>query len=84
MEEININDTIRNILGQLNILAANHDNINDNDDLFQLGLNSINIIEMIVKIEEAFDIEFSDEDLSLEGLQTIKKLENYVKNKIGR
>ena len=29
---------------------------------------------MIVKIEEAFGIEFDDEGLTLEGLQTINKL----------
>jgi len=82
--EKNINQTLRKILGELNIPALNHEKISDNDDLFQLGLNSINIIEMIVKIEEAFGIEFDDEGLTLEGLQTINKLENYIKNKIGR
>lgn len=84
MAEKNINQTLRKILGELNIPALNHEKISDNDDLFQLGLNSINIIEMIVKIEEAFGIEFDDEGLTLEGLQTINKLENYIKNKIGR
>lgn len=42
--------------------------------LVDIGLESINFIQFIVKLEEEFDIEVSDSDLLLSNFETIEKL----------
>lgn len=56
--------------------------ITDDDDLFEQGLNSINIIEIIVKIEDEFDIEFDEENLSFEYLKSLSSICKYVNSKL--
>lgn len=47
-----------------------------------LGFDSVKIIELIVEIETAFDIEIDDDDLDIEKLTIFGKLNNLVKSKI--
>lgn len=42
-----------------------------------LGADSLDLVELIMAMEEAFDIEISDEDA--EKLQTVKDAINYIK-----
>lgn len=46
-----------------------------------LGADSLDIVELIMGIEEEFDIEIPDEDA--EKLTTVGEAMNYVKNKLG-
>ena len=46
-----------------------------------LGADSLDIVELIMGIEEEFDIEIPDEDA--EKLTTVGSAMNYVKNKLG-
>ena len=46
-----------------------------------LGADSLDIVELIMGIEEEFDIEISDEDA--EKLTTVGEALNYVKSKLG-
>jgi acyl carrier protein len=46
-----------------------------------LGADSLDIVELIMGIEEEFDIEIPDEDA--EKLTTVGEALNYVKNKLG-
>ncbi len=45
-----------------------------------LGADSLDIVELIMGIEEEFDIEISDEDA--EKLTTVGEAENYIKGKL--
>lgn len=42
------------------------------------GIDSLKIIEVVVKIEEIFNFEFEDEKLSYETLRTIGSIAEYV------
>ena len=51
-----------------------------NDDLANLGINSLNFIRMIVRLEEAFNIEFPDEALEYDKFNTILEIATYIAN----
>ena len=44
----------------------------------EYGINSLDIIELIVSIEEHFNIEFNDTDLSLTNFDSISSIANIV------
>lgn len=46
------------------------------------GLNSMDAISILVAVEDAFDIEIDDQDLSAELIQTIENISNYVIKKV--
>lgn len=47
-----------------------------------LGMNSVNIIKLIVELENIFAIEFDDEDLDYNKLKTLKDLMEYIEIKM--
>lgn len=53
--------------------------ISGDSSLIELGLDSLNAIEIIVNLESEFDIEVDDEDLMIDSLETIDLLCNLVK-----
>lgn len=58
-------------------------NINDKEDLVSaLGINSIEAIEIIVRLENEFDIEVDDTELSVDFLRNIDYIANYIISKI--
>ena len=44
------------------------------DDLSELGLDSLSFIRLIVSLEEEYNVEFKDEDLILSNMNTVKKI----------
>jgi acyl carrier protein len=58
------------------------EDIEDEDQLFDggLGLNSMATIEIIVGIEEEFEIQVPDEDLRVELFNSVKTMADYVRS----
>ena len=58
------------------------EDIEDGDQLFDggLGLNSMATIEIIVGIEEEFEIQVPDEDLRVELFDSVKTMSDYVRS----
>lgn len=54
----------------------------DVDIVNELGINSIIAIEIIVRLENQFDIEIDDDDLSVEIMRTVSKLADFVQELI--
>ncbi|MCR3761671.1 acyl carrier protein [Clostridium felsineum] len=77
MEEKIIN-IICNALGN----NDNRDSILKSKDLAEFGFNSLNFIKIIVKLEDEFDIEFSDNELNCSNYNSVYKILNLVKSKI--
>ncbi len=48
-----------------------------------LGLDSLNIVEVIVEIEYAFDIEVAESDLDPDNLKTVEQIYHMVEAYIG-
>jgi acyl carrier protein len=49
-----------------------------------LNLDSVRLLELIVSVEESFDVAIEDEELTLELLATIGSLASFVHRKLGR
>ncbi len=62
-------------------LEVDADEIDDEDQLFGggLGINSMATIEIIVGLEEEFDIEVPDEDLRVELFDSVQTMADYVR-----
>ena len=54
--------------------------IGENDSLFEdgLGLDSVEIVEFITVLEDRFDVQFSDMDLTKEMFQSISTIADFV------
>jgi acyl carrier protein len=64
-----------------NVLDVQEEQIKDNSNFVKdLGADSLTVVEIIMEIEEAFNIEIPDEET--QGLETVKELRDYVKDKI--
>ena len=48
--------------------------LDENESLIKSGVDSLALVSLIVSIEYAFDVEFSDDDLQPENLQTLSSL----------
>ncbi len=66
----------------LNITAAE---MADDADLMQTyGIDSVNLFEIIVGLEEEFEITVEDEDFSVEAFATVNSIAELVERKRGR
>ena len=45
-----------------------------------LGADSLDIVELVMQFEEAFDLEIPDEDV--EGIKTVKEVIDYLTSKV--
>ena len=48
--------------------------LDENESLIESGVDSLALVSLIVSIEYAFDVEFSDDDSQPENLQTLSSL----------
>jgi acyl carrier protein len=52
----------------------------DANILEDLGADSLDVVELVMALEEAFDIEVPDEDV--EGLRTIGDVQKYIQQRV--
>ena len=62
--------------------ALKEDNITFETNLGDISLDSLTFIEVIVRIEQEFGIEFDDEDLNIDDWGPIGDVIHYVEGKI--
>ena len=56
----------------------------DNDNIFELGLvDSPFAIELVLFIEEEFEIEILDSDLDIENFVSVERIAEFIKRKKG-
>jgi len=56
--------------------------ISRDDTLNRIGVDSVNFIEIVISLEDEFNITFEDEELLLQNLNTINKLKNVITQKL--
>ena len=71
-------DDIRDILAQNGRLAVPVQELADDADLFAAGLDSLAIVNVLMSIEERFDIELPDELLSRRSFSSIATIRRVV------
>ena len=55
--------------------------IADNIDIFNLGLDSINVMSLISNLQEAFDFTLETHELNFENFQTVSTIVEMVQRK---
>jgi acyl carrier protein len=73
-----MNDTIRSLLGKFGGLPVALDQIADETDLYSAGLSSFASVQLMLGIEDAFDIEFPDNLLNRKSFASIAAIEKTV------
>lgn len=83
---IKMEEKVRSIIQE--VLALDDDVVNNlglEQSLFDLGLDSIKAIEIVVFIEDIFNVTVDDEDLLLNNMRSVKEICDliikYVMNK---
>jgi acyl carrier protein len=61
-------------------LNVNEQTLKPETSFFELGANSLDMVEVIIEFEKAFDITISDEDA--EKIITLGDAEEYLKSKL--
>ena len=56
------------------------EDISIDDDLVNFGLTSVSVIKLIMAIEAEFEFQFDDDDLSVNKIRTIRKIEDCINN----
>jgi len=61
------------------IFIDDPDSFGNDDDLLQAGLDSMGIMRLVLYIENEFGVTLPDNELTPENLQTLNRLEAWVK-----
>jgi acyl carrier protein len=77
-EDDGMNETIRELLVKFGGLPVAVDQIADDADLYATGLSSFASVQLMLGIEEAFDIEFPDNLLNRKSFASIAAIEKTV------
>lgn len=73
-----MNEKIIEILVNVLKLEGDSQMIGEDDDLIEIGLNSLNAIEIVVNLENEFDIQVDDDDLLIDNLASVKLLRELI------
>lgn len=60
------------------VLKCDMSVIGEEDNLVDLGMDSLKAIELVVGLEEKFDIMIDEEDLLIENLSTVSDIQELV------
>lgn len=74
-----MNSTIRDVLAKFGQLPVSVDTLTDDADLYAAGLSSFASVQLMLGLEEAFDIEFPDSMLNRKSFASIAAIETTVK-----
>ena len=80
---MNYLETIKNVLENKlgDELLVSVDKIEKNDNLFNLGLDSLNVIKLIIGIEEELNIKFQDKDIDSKNWKSIEKINKLIEER---
>jgi len=73
-----MNTTIRELLSKLGNLPVAVDQLADDADLYTAGLSSFASVQLMLGLEDAFDIEFPDNLLNRKSFASIAAIETTV------
>lgn len=71
-----IKETVKKILSQ----RVDVEKLKEDAPLSSLGMDSLDLVEMSIEIEEAFGIEFTSEEIA--GLTTLQSMLDLIERKI--
>lgn len=75
---------IKKIIGETTDIENSEALISTEDLINEKGINSMDAISILVAVEDTFEIEVDDQDLSAELVRTIDNIADYVINKLNK
>tara|TARA_B110000902_G_scaffold262689_1_gene340080 strand:+ start:152 stop:412 length:261 start_codon:yes stop_codon:yes gene_type:complete len=72
-------DKVREILQKHSRLDVDFNGVDNDDDLYEVGLTSLTSVNIMLAIEDEFDIEFPDSRLRRQTFDSIQSLVDVVK-----
>ncbi|MBT8080247.1 MAG: acyl carrier protein [Gammaproteobacteria bacterium] len=67
-------NSMRQLIASYAKLNSDISELNDDSNLFDAGLTSLNTVNLMLAIEDEFDIEFDDDSLRRETFQSVDAL----------
>jgi D-alanine--poly(phosphoribitol) ligase subunit 2 len=64
-------DRVRTIVGSMNLIPVPVDSLSDEDNLFDAGMTSFGSVQLMMAVEEEFDIEFPNSLLTRKTFATL-------------
>jgi D-alanine--poly(phosphoribitol) ligase subunit 2 len=71
-------EDVRNILRGIASLSGAADGLGEDDDLFARGLDSFGSVQLMLALEERYDVEFPDHLLNRRSFSTIRTIRDTV------
>lgn len=78
-----MNETIRALLGKVGGLPVAIETVENNADLYAVGLSSFASVQLMLGLEDAFDMEFPDHLLNRKSFASIAAIETTVQTILG-
>lgn len=83
-EPTDIEDRVKKVITERLKLNVNAEEISNNTPLIGkgLGLDSVGVLELVVGLEQEFDMMFDDSEMNIELFENIGSLTNYINKKL--
>lgn len=76
-------ERIRAVVAKHARLAVDVSALTDNSDLYEAGLTSLTTVNLMLAVEDEFDIEFPDKKLGRKTFESIRSLSEVVEELLG-
>jgi len=73
-----IAEKVRAVLGQHARLSASVDSLTDDSDLYEAGLTSLTTVNLMLALEDQFNVEFDDKLLKRKTFSSIRALSDAI------
>jgi acyl carrier protein len=76
-------DQIREIVAKHARLSADINSLKDDSDLYAAGLTSLTTVNLMLALEDHFDVEFPDKMLGRKTFESIQSLSEAIEELVG-
>jgi len=77
-----IEDKIKEMIVERLFLSVSPQDIADDDNLMEkYDIDSVRLFEIVIGLEEIFDISFEDDEFNVEAFQTVTSISELVRSK---
>jgi acyl carrier protein len=82
MSDAALRERVKELVVECLFLDVEPSSINDTDNLMEVhGVDSVNLFEIVVALEEDYGISFEDEDFDVETFSTVASIADLVERK---
>jgi acyl carrier protein len=82
MRDKSLESQLKEMIVERLMLQADPSKIGDEDDLIQrLNLESVQLMEIVIGLEERFGVELGDQEFSVQKFRTVASIAEVVRNK---